>query len=421
MSTKRKTTEQFIEEARKIHGDKYDYSKVEYINQVTAVCIICPIHGEFKQIPKLHLRGSGCPKCGVEQQSEKRRNKPTVFKKERVIREKRQKFHVPLIKTTEEFINRAKEIHGDKYDYSKVVYKGKKEHVTIICPEHGEFQQRANFHLNGGGCPKCGRMAAHEKQRYTNDEFIENLKKIYGDRYDYSKVEYKGRKEKITLICKKHGEFEKIASDLINKRTGCQLCNKENKRKLFSLGKENFIEKSNNIFHGKYSYENVIYVNNSTKVNITCPKHGDFPCTPANHLKGRGCPICKAENNVYEERLYNFLLTIFDKNEIKWQYKPKWLSDNKSLDFFIEKYNIAIEHQGSQHFKYVPFLCGNKSDKFERTIHNDINKKYECEANDVKLLYFTYELNNVDIYFDTVYTKEEDLKNKILDIIKKEK
>lgn len=339
MSTKRKTTEQFISEAKKIHNDII-YDKVDYKNEQTKVCLICSVCGnEFWQTPKAHLRGQGCPKCGLK------RNK--------------------------------------KHD------------------------NRKHFSPRG--------------KAYTQTEIIELIDKIYDKKYDTSKVKYVNRSSKLTLICPIHGDFTKSATDLINKKTGCPICNNEHKREIFSLGRTKFIEKSNDIFHGEYGYDHVDYINNSTKVKITCFKHGDFLCTPANHLKGRGCPICKSENNVYEERLYHFLLTVFDEKDIKRQYKDLWLSDNKSLDFYIDKYKIAIEHQGSQHFKYVPFLYNGDIKKFERTIHNDINKKYECEANDVKLLYFTYELNKVDIYFDTVYTKEEDLKNKILDIIKKEK
>ena len=205
---------------------------------------------------------------------------------------------------------------------------------------------------------------------------------------------------------------------MINKKTGCPFCNYERKREKFSLGKTKFIEKSNNVFHGEYGYGHVDYINNSTKVKITCFKHGDFLCTPANHLKGRGCPICKAENNVYEERLYRFLLTIFDESDIKRQYKDLWLSNNKSLDFYIDKYKIAIEHQGSQHFKYVPFLYNGDVKKFERTIDNDIIKKKECEKNGIKLIYFTYELRNVNDYIDKVFVNEEDLKNELLNFIK---
>ena len=126
----------FIEKARQIHNDKYDYSKVNYVNSRTKVCIICPEHGEFWQTPHNHLKGYGCAECGKE------------------------KSHLPKI-TTEYFIAKSKEIHGNKYDYSKVCYKTCDTKVCIICPEHGEFWQTPTNHINGSGCPKC----ANEKRK----------------------------------------------------------------------------------------------------------------------------------------------------------------------------------------------------------------------------------------------------------------
>ena len=123
---KRSTTDDFIKKAREVHGDKYDYSKVNYVKNSTKVCIICPEHGEFWQIPSNHLKGFGCPKCTNNHHY-----------------------------TTEEWIQNAKEVHGDRYDYSKVNYTNRKAKVCIICPEHGEFWQRGGDHLNGQGCPGC--------------------------------------------------------------------------------------------------------------------------------------------------------------------------------------------------------------------------------------------------------------------------
>lgn len=336
MSTKRKTTEQFIKEAKAIHGDKYDYSRVEYVNQNTDVIIGCPIHGWFKQKPKQHiLRKHGCPKCGL---------------------------------------NRNKKHYG-------LVYKSPRGTT------------------------------------YSNDEFIEILKEIYGDRYDYSKVDYKNRSSKIILICSKHGEFTKSATDLINKKTGCPFCSREKNALKESLGKETFIEKANKVFHGIYDYSNVVYVNNATKVEIQCRKHGSFLCTPQNHLHGRGCPICRSESYVYEDRLYNFLKTLFDEEEIIRQYRAKWLTDGKSLDFLIPKYNIGIEHQGSQHY-YITRYKGDSEEKLNKRIENDKIKYKECIENGINLLYFTYELNKKpNNCFHNLIFSENELKEKITKLI----
>lgn len=146
------TTETFIERARKVHGDRYDYSKVEYANSKTKVCIICSEHGEFWQDPRLHLSGSNCPICTGKKKM-----------------------------TTEQFINEAKKVHGRKYDYSLTRFQGRESYIDIICPEHGTFSQRASNHLNGHGCPICGiiNCASHQKQ-WTKETCYSEAKK-YND------------------------------------------------------------------------------------------------------------------------------------------------------------------------------------------------------------------------------------------------
>ena len=191
--------QEFIRRAREVHGNKYDYSKVEYVNNRTKVCIICPIHGEFWQTPNSHLRGRGCPKCGIQERIK-------IFKS-----------------NNEEFIEKARKIHGDKYDYSKVNYINNHTKVCIICPEHGEFHMKPNTHLNGQGCPKCGKIQSGDKMRKSTDEFIIEAQKIHRDKYDYSKVEYKNAHTKVCIICPEHGEFwQKPCTHL--QGCGCPVC-----------------------------------------------------------------------------------------------------------------------------------------------------------------------------------------------------
>ena len=188
-------TQEFIEKAKKIHGDKYDYSKVEYVHSHTKVCIICPKHGEFWQAPRHHLNGNGCPYCAGK-----------------------------IRLTTEEFIRRAKEVHGDKYDYSKVEYVHSHTKVCIICPKHGEFWQMPLHHLKGGGCPNCV-----GNKRLTTEEFIRRAKEVHGDKYDYSKVEYVNARIKVCIICPEHGEFRQTASEHLRGQ-GCPKCAQEKKK-----------------------------------------------------------------------------------------------------------------------------------------------------------------------------------------------
>ena len=194
---KKKTTIEFIEDAKRVHGNKYDYSKVNYIDSKTKICIICSEHGEFWQLPSAHLNGQGCPKCKKYRVGEGKYN-------------------------TNIFIEKAKLVHGDKYDYSKVNYIDSITKVCITCPEHGEFWQEPNSHLRGNGCKKC---AVELKKKIVRENFIKRASKIHNFKYNYTKTEYNGWNEKVCIICPEHGEFwQSGGSHLMGK--GCPMCNK---------------------------------------------------------------------------------------------------------------------------------------------------------------------------------------------------
>ena len=155
---KKFTKEQFIENARKFHGDKYDYSLVNYKTDKIEVEIICPKHGIIKQTPNVHYK-HGCKKC-----TDSNKNL-----------------------SLDEFIIRAKKKHNNKYDYSLVDYKDADSIIKIICPEHGEFEQIAFSHYGKGhGCQKCSNSEPKD-----TIEFIKKSKIFHGDKYDYSLVDYK--------------------------------------------------------------------------------------------------------------------------------------------------------------------------------------------------------------------------------------
>ena len=200
MSTKKRiTTEDFVMRAKQVHGNKYDYSKVEYTDCQTKVCIICPEHGEFWQTPSRHINQKcGCPRCANN-----------------------------VGYTTEEFIKRAKKIHGDKYDYSKVNYINRNTKVCIIDKEIGEFWQTPSSHLGGHG-PSSGRgkRVWEKRDKITTEEFVKRAESVHGKKYNYKLVEYKSMNEKVKIICNKCGNvFEKTPNNHINQQNGCPKCN----------------------------------------------------------------------------------------------------------------------------------------------------------------------------------------------------
>ena len=357
------TTEQFIERARKAHGNKYDYSKVEYKNYGTKVCIICSEHGEFWQTPNGHLNGSGCPKCGNNE----------ISKKQSL--------------TNEEFILKARQIHGWKYDYSKVRYINNSTKICIICPQHGEFWQTPGSHLSGCGCPKCANNKKSVSQKSNTEQFIEKAKKVHGDKYDYSKVEYSKSSVKVCIICPEHGEFWQTPNNHL-KGGGCQKCYDKRRGVSQKSNTEEFIEKARKIHVDKYDYSKVKYINVNTKVCIICPKHGEFWQRPDHHLTSKcGCPLCQEKH--LEKEINDMLI----KKNISFEREKTfdWLINpitnyNQYLDFYLPEYNVAIECQGEQHFEMRNFFGGDV--EFSKTKQRDLNKLKKCEENNITILYF---------------------------------
>lgn len=250
-ATNTKTTDSFINEAREVHGDKYDYSKTKYVNAHTPVTITCPIHGDFKQRPYVHVvHKSGCKKCAVRL-------------------------------TQNDFISKASLIHNDKYDYSLVKYASGKDKISIICPTHGEFEQCAESHLRGVGCPKCSGNIP-----YTTEEYVKKAQETHNNKYDYSLVVYTRAFDKITIVCPTHGKFEQLAYAHLQ-GIGCKECGVENRVKQRTKTLDQFVEEATIVHGSKYDYSLVDYINSSTKVKIICPTHGVFEQSPGSHLMGQ--------------------------------------------------------------------------------------------------------------------------------------
>jgi Zn finger protein HypA/HybF involved in hydrogenase expression len=195
------------------------------------------------------------------------------------------------------FINNVVIIHGEKYDYSLVEYINAHTKVSILCPIHGEFLQKPNNHQNGQGCPICGSEKQKQSHTNTTQEFINKAKNIHGELYDYSRAKYKGIKQTIRIICKKHGEFLQTPNNHISRKTGCPSCGSESGGKKQSLSVDEFITKARKVHDEVYDYNSVNYKTSKTKISITCHTHGEFLQTPNTHLNGTGCPACARGSN----------------------------------------------------------------------------------------------------------------------------
>ena len=179
--------EAFVDKFYKKNGEKYEYLGYER----GLVKFLCKKHNLINYDTPSHLlKNRGCKECGKE--------------KRKLWNELQNQI------ARETFAEKARKIHGDKYDYSKVNYIKTSKKVIIICPKHGEFEITPNAHLNGQGCKRCGVEHVHNLQRKTTEQFIKESRKIHGDKYDYSKVNYIDEKTDVTIICPKHGEFSQM-------------------------------------------------------------------------------------------------------------------------------------------------------------------------------------------------------------------
>lgn len=252
----RKTNDEFIKKAREIHGDKFDYSKVEYKGQMIKVKIIHIKCGNiFEQSPKVHLKGSSCNICSGHK-----------------------------TRTTEKFIEDAKKVHGDKFDYSEVIYVDTRTKVIIIhkmCRKRNE--QTPKNHLKGRGCFYCSGAMAH-----TKEIFIYEAKKIHGDNYDYSKVDYKNREKNVIIIHKECGQenLQSPSNHLQGKK--CNRCYGNTKKT-----NEEFIQDAERVHGDEYDYSQVEYLNSKEKVIISHKRCGRvFIQNPQKHLVGHRCNLC---------------------------------------------------------------------------------------------------------------------------------
>lgn len=303
----RSSVEEFVIKAKKVHGDKYDYSKVEYQGNKVKVCITCPEHGDFWQVPNSHLSGRGCPVCGRIQANKSESYSNTVF------------------------MTKAKVKHGDKYDYSLVEYTNSQNKVKIICSVHGVFEQTPARHLFGNGCPKCAKEYTKNALSNTLEDFLTKVRKVHGNKYNYSDVVYTNNRTKIKIICPKHGVFEQAPDKHLSGR-GCPKCGLDASASKRRIKWDVYRSKLLSVHNGKYDYSLVEYFDSQTKIKIICPKHGVFEQIPSNHLQGQGCPQCAIERLSIELRdtLEDFIVKAREAHGDKYDYSKVEYSGNKT-------------------------------------------------------------------------------------------
>ena len=341
-------TKEWIQKAIEIHGNKYNYSKVKYFNSKTKIIIKCNKHNnEFDIIPYNHLKqkAGGCVECKKSSKTQikipkllGKKSSKTQIKIPKLLGKKRNRY------TTKTYIEACKHIHGNKYNYSETEYINGDTKVTIICKEHGKFEQRGKSHLQGKGCIKCS-----GKYQYTTKEWVEKAIEVHGDKYDYSETEYINANTKVTIICKEHGKFEQTASSHLTGRE-CIKCSNNN-----SPSTKEWVEKAIEVHGDKYDYSETEYIRNKEKIIIICKEHGKFEQQPSEHLRGYGCIKCSGKYQYTTKEFITLAKDIHNNNNNKYDYsKVKYINCDKKVtivckehgDFYITPNKVLSRNQG---------------------------------------------------------------------------
>lgn len=343
------TTEQYVQKSISKFGDKFCYLKTKYVRKEIDVVITCPVHGDFVTNPPQHLIFKhGCAKCDYE---------------------------IPRQIKYRKLLEKAKKVHGDKYDYSKVIVGNASDKMEIGCPAHGYFWQSLYDHAEkGNGCASCSRAS----DRLSLSDFISKSRAVHGDKYDYSKVEYETNASMIRITCSKHGEFVQRASSHLA-GCKCKKCFQEESR----LTTEQFITNAKRIHGDTYDYSKVKYRDNKHKVEIVCSKHGSFWQKPNTHTSsGTGCQLCQESKG--EKAVEVFLKKYGIVHIREYRIKPYLFR----YDFYLPEFNIYIEFNGQQHYKPVEIFGGHEA--FVKTQERDELKKQLVAKHGGSLIILTY-------------------------------
>lgn len=207
------------------------------------------------------------------------------------------------------FQTKATQVHGGAYTYAEAKYINTSVKICIRCAKHGLFTQRPSSHLQGKGCPACGKTRRYTRRRKTRQQFIRNARAVHGRQYRYDHVVYKNTDSKVSISCFKHGTFMQTPSSHLRGR-GCPNCASIKRLHARRKSDKTFIKEATMLHNGRYIYSHVQYVNTDTKVHIKCKVHGCFKQTPSAHLQGRGCPQCCNKGTSRAEQEYMAYISV---------------------------------------------------------------------------------------------------------------
>lgn len=344
------TTQDFIQKSTGIYGTQFDYTYTTYIGWGTPIKLICRTHNtSFQVAPQYHFKAGGCPICA------KHRRKAATST------------------TFSEFLTRARNKHGDIYEYDENSYGGIAKPLNICCQTHGWFSQPGYVHLRAKvGCPNCT-----DRIPLEHTEVARRIFELHGESLDYSLMNFQNTHTPLMLRCIKHDHiYESLLHNLLkdNKGNGCRVCALESASEANSITFEEFKERANKVYGGVYAYKN--YINMTSLVTCTCKNHGDFSQIANYHLKGYGCPRCNINKIENEIVLYLRSLNIVVEQSNRSLIRSK-NGTPMELDIYLPELCLAIEVDGVLWH----------SERYGKNQQYHIYKTTECEKQGIQLLH----------------------------------
>ena len=358
----------FLKKAKEMYPE-YDFSKAIYKGREVQIMVSCPVHGEFKIRPRTLLIGEkgqkphGCWKCN---------NLIPPYEKKL---------------TLDTFKNRMHELYGDKYTFVWSDFKNRYSQIRFTCKQHGEQQRSARVLLEGKGCAYCN-------GKFYPPDWIKNARSVHGEKYEYDESRPpRAIFDYIRYKCPTHGWQETRYDCHVNQGCGCALCAGVLNKMSAEDRKQKWIEKCRARFPGKFSYRDVVYVNNDTPVKIYCKEHRiTFETTPDTHLRGSGaCPLCT--KSVGEVEIYKWL----SEQDVPFETQKVIPNENMFCkrqyllaDFYLPDLNLIIEMNGEQHYQYVEHFY-TKDWTFEDQQIRDETLRAYCSEHRINLLEIKYD------------------------------
>ena len=359
--------ERFLKKARAMYPD-YDFSRVEYKDRETYIVVVCPVHGELKIRPRTLLIGEkgqkphGCWTCN---------NLIPPYEKEL---------------TLDTFKNRMRELYGDKYTFVWSDFKNRYSQIRFTCKQHGKQQRSARVLLEGKGCAYCN-------GKFYPPDWIKNARAVHGEKYEYDESRPPRKTaDYIRYKCPVHGWQETRYDCHVLQGCGCALCAGVLNKLSPEERKQKWIDQCKKRFPGKYSYRDVVYVNNDTPVKIYCKEHHlTFEVTPDTHSRGAGgCPLCT--KSVGEVEIYKWL----SEHDVPFETQKKLPNENMFCkrhylvaDFYLPDVNLIIEMNGLQHYQYVEHF-NTKDWTFEDQQIRDETLRAYCRDHRINLIEIKY-------------------------------